>query len=202
MRRMIELLLLLIASPLLLAVFLIVYLLVRINMGTPVFYRQDRGGVDETTFSLLKFRSLTDERGKDGALLPDEARMTPFGRRLRRYRLDELPSFYHILTGDLALVGPRPLLWRTINSHPLGVKRLAGKPGFTGLSQVSGNTFLTEQEKFALDCYYLKHQSLWLDLTILLQTIGVILLGEKRDEKLIGRARTQFPEFFQPVEGL
>ncbi len=142
---------------------------------------------------------MTNERDTNGDLLPDELRLTTFGKVLRRFRLDELPSFWHVITGDLALVGPRPLLWKAIDSHPLGRRRLSGKPGFTGLSQISGNTLLSEAEKFAVDCYYLEKRTTMLDLMILFNTIQVLFLGEKRDETLIRQAKLLYSEYFPEV---
>jgi lipopolysaccharide/colanic/teichoic acid biosynthesis glycosyltransferase len=199
MPRIIDLLLLLLVSPVLVILFLLTALLVRIKLGAPIFFGQDRGGLRGHTFRIWKFRSMTNERDTNGELLPDELRLTEFGKILRRSRLDELPSFWHVVAGDLALVGPRPLLWKAINSHFLGQKRLLGKPGFTGLSQVSGNTLLSEAEKFAVDCYYLDKRTMILDLKILLKTVRVLLSGEKRDEPLIRQAKLCHMEHFPEI---
>lgn len=199
MPRIMDLLLLLLVSPALLILFLATALMVRIKVGSPIFFGQDRGGLNGRTFRIWKFRSMTDECDKNGDLLPDELRLTEFGKRLRRFRLDELPSFWHVLTGDVALVGPRPLLWKAINSHALGQKRLLGRPGFTGLSQISGNTLLTQAEKFAVDCFYLDNRTIMLDLKILLKTVRVLFSGEKRDEPLIRQAKLCHVEHFPEI---
>lgn len=199
MPRIMDLLLLLLVSPALVILFFATALMVRIKVGSPIFFGQDRGGLNGRTFRIWKFRSMTNECDKNGDLLPDEVRLTEFGKKLRRFRLDELPSFWHVLIGDVALVGPRPLLWKAINSHPLGQKRLLGRPGFTGLSQISGNTLLSQAEKFAIDCYYLDKRTMALDFEILFKTVQVLFGGEKRDESLIRKAKLCHIEYFPEI---
>ena len=149
-------------------------------LGKPVFFKQTRVGKTKKTFDILKFRTMTNETGKDGNLLSDEMRQTFFTRIVRRTRLDELPQLIAILKGDMALVGPRPLLPQTIKEFGiLGDQRCQVKPGLTGMSQVSGNVHLNNTEKFKLDLWYVHHRSLLLDLKILSETILVIILGEK-----------------------
>ena len=181
-------LLVIVVSPILLLAGLAIAFLVRANLGKPIFYTQVRDGYLGRKFRIRKFRSMSNQHDPMGNLLPDEQRLTRFGRLIRTMRLDELPSFWHILTGKIALVGPRPLLPSTVENHRLGGIRRQVRPGFTGLAQVSGNTLLSEDEKFALDCYFISKKSLWLSFEIILKTLKVITTMEKRDEVEIGKA--------------
>lgn len=187
-----DLVLLTLVAPFLILLLILVAPVVAFYVGRPLFFRQERAGIGGRNFRLVKFRSMTEARGPDGVLLPDADRLTPFGIALRRTRLDELPSFWHILTGDISWVGPRPLPASIIAKQQGGMLRLAVRPGFTGLAQVSGNTFLSDEEKFALDSYYIMSRSFWIDLVILTKTVGTILGGERRDEALIAQALTHF----------
>ena len=156
-------------------------LLVRVSMGKPVLFRQERSGRDGRTFTLVKFRSMRDATDPAGNLLPDEQRLTPLGRLLRRSRLDELPGLWNVVTGDLAFVGPRPLLPQTIMAlGRTGAERGKVKPGLTGWAQVNGNTLLTLKEKVELDLWYVAHASWRLDISILLRTVWVMIAGERR----------------------
>jgi lipopolysaccharide/colanic/teichoic acid biosynthesis glycosyltransferase len=156
--------------------------------GRPVFFRQVRVGQGGETFTLFKFRTMTNERDASGQLLADDERLTRAGRIFRRFRLDELPSFLCVLAGKMSLVGPRPLPPYVLDTIPGSAQRHVVRPGFTGLAQVSGNTLLTNQEKLALDLFYVRNWSLAKDTAILLKTVPTILLGEIRDEPLIERA--------------
>lgn len=159
-------------------------LLIYINLGRPIFYRQTRAGLGGESFMLIKFRTLRNLCDAQGRQLPDAMRMTRFGRFLRRVRLDELPELLNILRGEMALVGPRPLLPDTIEAFgPDGRVRGTVLPGLTGWAQVNGNTLLTDQEKLKLDNWYAAHRSTRLDMRILLQTLVVVTLGEKRHNK-------------------
>ncbi|UOR15186.1 sugar transferase [Qipengyuania aquimaris] len=152
-----------------------------ISMGGPVLFRQDRSGLHGQPFTMLKFRSMNDARDAEGRLLPDEHRVTAWGRFLRRSRLDELPGLWSIVRGDMAFVGPRPLLPGTIASlGERGRQRGQVRPGLTGWAQVNGNTLLSLDEKIALDLDYVRNASLGLDCRIILRTIGVMIAGEKR----------------------
>jgi len=184
----IDSILVIIASPILLVLFIVVALLIRVKLGSPILYSQLRSGYLGRNFRILKFRSMSNERDNDGNLLPDTKRLTNFGIKIRAKRLDELPSFLHILLGDMSLVGPRPLLPETIANNRLGLIRQQVRPGFTGLAQVSGNTLLSEKEKFALDCYYISKKSLPMNIWIMIKTLDVIFTSEKRDEALIIKA--------------
>ena len=157
----------------------ITWILLRLRIGSPVFFRQVRAGRGARPFTILKFRTMTDDRGPDGRLLPDHLRQIPLSRLVRRLRLDELPQLLLILRGDMALVGPRPLLPETIAGFgEAGRRRCLVPPGLTGWAQVSGNTRLDDSQKLALDLWYVDHRSTLLDLRILVETIAVALRGE------------------------
>jgi lipopolysaccharide/colanic/teichoic acid biosynthesis glycosyltransferase len=157
--------------------------------GLPVLFRQDRATLGCCTFRIVKFRTMSDARGSDGALLPDHDRMTRVGRFLRRSRLDELPQLWNVLTGAMSLIGPRPLLpLSTATAGDIGVQRCTIAPGLTGWAQVNGNSRLSEADKFALDLWYIAHRSLALDLQILVRTFQVIAVGERAHRPAIRRA--------------
>ncbi|WP_282098438.1 sugar transferase [Qipengyuania xiapuensis] len=152
-----------------------------ISMGGPVLFRQERSGLHGQPFTMAKFRSMNDARDAEGRLLPDGQRVTAWGRFLRRSRLDELPGLWSIVRGDMAFVGPRPLLPGTIASlGERGRQRGQVRPGLTGWAQVNGNTLLSLDEKVALDLDYVRNASLGLDCRIILRTIAVMIVGEKR----------------------
>ena len=166
--------LLLLALPL-----LVLTLLVRRKLGRPAFFRQTRPGLHGRPFQMVKFRTMTDARGPDGALLPDADRLTPFGRFLRGSSLDELPELWNVLRGDMSLVGPRPLLMEYLPLYtPEQARRHAVRPGITGWAQVNGRNALSWEEKFALDVWYVDHQSLALDISILWRTVRKVLVRE------------------------
>lgn len=152
---------------------------VRAKLGSPVFFRQERPGLYGQPFEMIKFRTMTDERGSDGNLLPDAERLTSFGRFLRATSLDELPELWNVLKGDMSLVGPRPLLMEYV---PLYSKEQARRhevrPGVTGWAQINGRNALDWEDKFRLDVWYVDHQSLWLDIKILLATIRKVLVRD------------------------
>lgn len=154
-------------SPLLLGV----ALLVRIKLGSPVFFTQVRPGKDGKPFRMVKFRSMTDARDADGNLLPDNVRLTPFGRFLRSSSLDEFPEMWNVLVGDMSVVGPRPLLMEYVPLYDATQRRrLDVRPGVTGWAQVNGRNALTWDEKFALDVWYVDNRTFWLDLRIVFRT--------------------------------
>ena len=138
----------------------IVSILVRIKLGSPILFKQQRPGLHGKPFYVYKFRTMTDERDSNGQLLPDHIRLTPFGRFLRKYSLDELPQLFNVVKGDISLVGPRPLLMEYL---PLYTKEQAKRhdvrPGITGWAQVNGRNAITWEEKFKLDVWYVKNQS-------------------------------------------
>lgn len=164
----------------LLPVLAVLGILVLILQGRPVLFRQMRAGKGTRPFELIKFRSMRDTRDADGSLLPDAARTTGIGKFLRRSRIDELPGIWNVVKGDMAIVGPRPLLPETIaDLGDAGIRRQSVRPGLTGWSQVSGNTLLTLDQKVALDIWYIENQSWLLDLQIVARTVIVMVGGEK-----------------------
>ena len=162
---------LLILSP----IIVVVASSIGIRLGLPVMFRQKRPGLHGKPFFIYKFRSMTDARDEEGKLLSDEARLTPFGKALRRLSLDELPQLVNVLKGDLSLVGPRPLLMEYLPRYTQEqMRRHEVKPGITGWAQVNGRNAVTWEEKFRLDVWYVEHQSFWLDLRILTLTIDKV----------------------------
>lgn len=178
-KRIIDLILSFIAIIVLSPVLLIVAILVRTKLGSPVIFKQKRPGMNEKIFTLYKFRTMTDETDEQGNLLPDEVRLTKFGKLLRSTSLDELPELFNILKGDMAIVGPRPLLVRYLpryNEHQK--KRHNVRPGFTGYAQVNGRNSISWEEKFDFDVYYVEHVSFLLDVKIIFKTIKVVFARE------------------------
>ena len=166
---------LIIASPLL----IIVAVLAKMSLGSPVLFRQQRPGVGGKPFILYKFRTMTDERDAGGNLLPDDKRLTQLGRFLRSTSLDELPELLNVLKGDMSLVGPRPLLMQYLGRYTSEqARRHEVKPGITGWAQVNGRNALTWEEKFKMDVWYIDNWSFWIDLKIILMTICKILKRE------------------------
>ena len=165
---------------------LVLVSLVRRKLGSPVFFRQVRPGLNGEPFEMVKFRTMTNERGADGQLLPDAMRLTPFGRFLRATSLDELPELWNVLNGDMSLVGPRPLLMEYLSLYtPEQARRHVVRPGITGWAQVNGRNAISWVEKLNLDVWYVDHQSFWLDLKILFLTVkrvcqrhGITAIGE------------------------
>lgn len=160
-------------------VMLVLFFIIAIKLGRPVFFSQPRPGLDGKVFKLYKFRSMTNETGADGELLPDSKRLTSFGRLLRSLSVDELPSLWNVLKGDMSLVGPRPLL---VEYLPLYDKeqfrRHSFKPGITGWAQVNGRNAISWEEKFKFDVWYVDNQSFWLDLKILLMTAKKVVIRD------------------------
>lgn len=170
---------------------------VRWQLGSPVLFTQLRPGLHGKPFTLRKFRTMTDKRNAQGALLPDAERLTRFGRFLRSSSLDELPELWNVLKGDMSLVGPRPLLMQYLPRYsPEQARRHEARPGITGLAQVEGRNALTWEQKFALDVWYVDHLSFWLDLKIMLRTLakvsareGVSQPGHATAEEFMGSGR-------------
>ena len=178
-KRLFDLMLTIVGLVVLSPVMLAVSLLVWIFHGRPVFFRQKRPGYRGVPFMLYKFRSMTNARDAQGNLLPDEQRLTRFGRFLRASSLDELPELFNVLRGEMSLVGPRPLLMRYLGRYSAEqMRRHDVLPGITGWAQVNGRNALTWQEKFRLDVWYVDHWSLWLDAKILALTVWKVLKRE------------------------
>jgi sugar transferase EpsL len=158
---------------------LVVALLVRIKLGSPIIFKQVRPGLYEKTFYLYKFRSMTDQRDSEGNLLPDHLRITEFGQFLRKYSLDELPQLINVIKGELSLVGPRPLLKEYLPLYTKEqAKRHLVRPGITGWAQINGRNEITWEDKFKMDVWYVENQSFLLDLKILFFTAGKVIKSE------------------------
>lgn len=158
---------------------LVLILLIRQKLASPIFFTQTRPGLHGKPFKMIKFRTMTDARDADGNLLPDSVRLTPFGRFLRSTSLDELPELWNVLKGDMSLVGPRPLLMEYLPRYtPEQARRHQARPGITGWAQVNGRNAISWEEKFQMDVWYIDHQSFWLDMKILFFTIRKVLLRE------------------------
>jgi len=166
---------LLILSP----VYLILAILIRTKLGSPVIFHQERPGKDEKIFTLCKFRTMTDERDEDGDLLPDNKRLTKFGKILRATSLDELPELWNIFKGDMSLIGPRPLLVSYLPYYTEEEKlRHTVRPGLTGLAQVSGRNFLDWDNRLKKDVEYVKNLSFLMDLKVIFLTVKVVFVKE------------------------
>ena len=155
------------------------YFMIRKRMGAPALFIHERAGRDGKPFMLYKFRTMNDARTKEGELLPDAERLTPFGKTLRKYSLDELPQFFNVLTGSMSVVGPRPLLMQYVPLYNEKQRvRLSIKPGITGWAQVNGRNAISWDDKFELDAWYVSSQSLLLDCKIILMTVLKVLKSE------------------------
>lgn len=169
-------------------ILVVLAVLVRVKLGSPVLFHQERPGRHEKIFKLYKFRSMTDERDAEGNLLPDEVRLTRFGKLLRSTSLDELPELFNILKGDMSLIGPRPLLVRYLPYYTEEERhRHDVRPGLTGLAQVNGRNALGWEDRFRYDLDYVNHISFGLDLKIIGMTVGKVL---KRSGTLSGAEQT------------
>ncbi len=166
---------LLILSPLL----LVLSMLIKIKLGSPVLFWQNRPGLKGKIFTFYKFRTMSDRHDSAGRILPDKDRITPFGNFLRKTSLDELPSLFNVLKGDMSLVGPRPLLVEYLDLYsPDQARRHNVKPGITGWAQINGRNSLSWEEKFKLDVWYVDNHTFWLDIKILIKTIIKVLKRE------------------------
>jgi lipopolysaccharide/colanic/teichoic acid biosynthesis glycosyltransferase len=164
----------------LLPVLLVLYVIIAIKMGTPVFFVQARPGMKNNIFKMVKFRSMTDAKNDDGELLPDAERLPAFGQMLRATSLDELPELWNVLKGEMSLVGPRPLLIEYLDKYtPEQARRHEVRPGVTGWAQVNGRNALSWEEKFDLDIWYVNNRTFWLDIRILFMTVKQVF---KRDD--------------------
>lgn len=179
MKRLFDMLLILLSLPLLLPLLLVVALLVRVKLGAPVLFKQVRPGLAGKPFTMMKFRSMTDERDESGNLLPDAVRLTQFGRFLRSTSLDELPGLWSVLKGDMSLVGPRPLLMEYLPLYSAEqARRHETRPGITGWAQVNGRNAISWEQKFEYDVWYVDNQSLWLDIKIIFLTLKKVVVRD------------------------
>jgi sugar transferase EpsL len=178
-KRSFDLFLIFLSFPLILPIYLFIALLVFIRLDSPVLFRQFRPGLNGKIFNIYKFRTMTQECDENGILLSDEDRITKFGKFIRSTSLDELPSLWNVLKGDMSLVGPRPLL---VEYLPLYSERQSRrhevKPGITGWAQINGRNAISWDEKFDLDIWYIDNQSVWLDMKILFLTVKKIILRD------------------------
>ena len=179
MKRAIDLILSLMASIFLLPIIVVVAFLVVLNLGRPVLFSQERPGRNAVPFRMLKFRTMREACDADGQPLSDAERLTRFGKILRSTSLDELPGLWNVIRGDMSLVGPRPLLMEYLPLYsPQQMRRHEVRPGITGWAQVNGRNALSWEDKFALDIWYVDHQNFWLDMRILLLTVGKVFKRE------------------------
>lgn len=175
MKRLVDVVISLIALILLSPIFCLVAFKVRKNLGSPIFFLQERPGKDGKLFKMIKFRSMKDAVDKDGNPLPDEKRITPFGQKLRSTSLDEMPQLINVLKGDMSIVGPRPMLKDFVALYsPEQARRLEVKPGMTGLAQVSGRNELDYEERFKCDVWYVDHHNVFVDFKIMFKTVSVM----------------------------
>ena len=179
MKRIFDIFVVLISLLLLIPIYLLVILVVKIKLSSPIFFKQSRPGLKGKVFNIHKFRTMTNECDSSGVLLSDSKRLTQFGKFLRSTSLDELPSLWSVLKGDMSLVGPRPLL---VEYLPLYSKRQFRRhevrPGITGWAQVNGRNAISWDEKFELDVWYVDNQSIWLDVKILWLTVKKVIVRD------------------------
>tara|TARA_B110000211_G_scaffold88220_1_gene103335 strand:- start:1813 stop:2409 length:597 start_codon:yes stop_codon:yes gene_type:complete len=179
MKRLFDFIVALSAFVMLLPIIIIVGILIRTKLGSPILFTQDRPGLNGKVFKMMKFRTMLDGKDKHGNLLPDDERMTPFGAFLRSTSLDELPGLFNVLKGDMSLVGPRPLLVQYLPLYSNEqARRHNVRPGITGWAQVNGRNAISWDEKFKLDVWYVDNQGFWLDIKILLLTVKKVFVRE------------------------
>lgn len=179
LKRTLDVVLSFLALVVLSPVILVVAILVRLKLGTPIFFTQERPGKDEKIFKMYKFRTMTDEQDANGHLLPDSVRLTSFGKFLRSTSLDELPELWNILKGDMSIVGPRPLLIKYLPYYSEREKfRHSVRPGLTGLSQINGRNCLDWDTRLELDVRYSLNITMWTDIQILLKTVLKVVKRE------------------------
>jgi lipopolysaccharide/colanic/teichoic acid biosynthesis glycosyltransferase len=192
LKRLLDIVAALAALLLLWPVMLVIAVLVRIKMGAPVLFRQQRPGLHARPFTFYKFRTMAAAAAGADEVATDQQRLTPLGRTLRAWTLDELPQFWNVLRGDVSLVGPRPLLMQYLPRYtPEQARRHEVKPGLTGWAQVNGRNALTWEEKFQLDVWYVDHWSLVLDAKILWRTLASVI----KKEGIAQPGHATMPEF-------
>ncbi len=179
-KRLFDFMIVLVALLLIWPVLLVITIALAIaNKGAGPFFYQERPGKDGKIFKVIKYKSMTDEKDEDGNLLPNDQRITKVGRFIRKYSIDELPQLLNVLKGDMALVGPRPLMPRYLKLYsPEQMRRHEVRPGITGWAQVNGRNNISWTEKFKLDVWYVDHLTLWLDIRILFMTVKNVLVGK------------------------
>ena len=178
-KRLFDILVSLLAISLLMPFLIGLMLVVRFKLGSPIFFKQIRPGINANSFKMIKFRTMRDAKDANGNLLPDAERLTKFGSFLRASSLDELPELWNVLKGDMSLVGPRPLLMEYVDLYTQEqARRHNVRPGITGWAQVNGRNAISWEDKFKLDVWYVDNQSLWLDIKILFMTIKKVFVRE------------------------
>ena len=183
-KRVFDLFLVLLSLPLILPILLLLAVLILTQFNFPILYKQSRLGLNTKIFNIYKFRTMTNERDKDGILLSDEVRLNKFGKFLRFTSLDELPNLWNVLKGEMSLVGPRPLLVQYLTLYTIKqARRHEVKPGITGWAQVNGRNTISWDEKLDLDVWYVDNKSIWLDIKILLLTIKKVISRQDISEK-------------------
>ncbi|MHA3056691.1 sugar transferase [Acinetobacter sp. ANC 4641] len=179
LKRLVDIIIASIAFTILLPVFIYVAFKVKKNLGSPIFFYQERPGKDGKLFKMMKFRSMKDALDQHGNILPDEQRITPFGQKLRSTSLDEMPQLLNVIKGDMSVVGPRPMLKEFVEHYtPEQARRLEVRPGMTGLAQISGRNELDYEERFKCDVWYVDHHNVWVDFKIMFKTVSVMLKKE------------------------
>ena len=179
MKRLVDIIIATLALIILSPIFFLVCHKVKRNLGSPIFFLQERPGKNGKLFKMIKFRSMKDAVDKDGNPLPDEKRITPFGQKLRSTSLDEMPQLINVLKGDMSIVGPRPMLKEFVELYsPEQARRLEVRPGMTGLAQISGRNELDYEERFKCDVWYVDNHNILVDFKIKFKTIGVMTKRE------------------------
>jgi sugar transferase EpsL len=183
-KRLFDLMIAVPSVGILLPLLVLIGILVRLKIGSPVFFRQKRPGINGKPFTIYKFRTMTNERDGDGNLLLDGDRLTPLGRFLRKTSMDELPEFFNVINGDMSIVGPRPLLMQYLDRYtPEQARRHEVKPGITGWAQVNGRNAISWEDKFRLDVWYVDNWSVWLDMKVIAMTVLKVLKREGISQK-------------------
>ena len=178
-KRIFDLGVVLVLSPFWLIAYFFISILIILKLGSPVLFSQERLGMDGKIFRIFKFRTMTDERDAGGHLLPDNIRLTPFGRFLRNTSLDELPGLFNVIRGDMSLVGPRPFIAKYKNLYnTFQMRRHEVRPGITGWAQVNGRNTITWEQKFDYDVWYVDHRSFWVDIKIIFLTLKKVVVAE------------------------
>jgi sugar transferase EpsL len=179
MKRLLDLTCAIIALTLLFIIILITAVVIKVKIGSPILFKQQRSGLYGKPFFVYKFRTMTDEKDMNGNLLPDELRLTKTGGFIRKYSLDELPQLFNVLKGDISLVGPRPLLMEYLDLYTSEqARRHEVRPGITGWAQVNGRNAISWEEKFKLDVWYVDNRSIWLDIKIFFLTVKKVFKSE------------------------
>ncbi|MBN2019146.1 MAG: sugar transferase [Sedimentisphaerales bacterium] len=191
-KRLFDIILSLTGLVLLSPVLLTCALVIRLKLGSPVLFCQERPGLHGKSFLLYKFRTMTDRRDETGKLLPDEQRLPAFGRFLRSTSLDELPELFNVFKGNMSIVGPRPLMMKYLGRYsPEQARRHEVKPGITGWAQVNGRNAISWEDRFKLDVWYVDNHSFWLDLKIIFKTVAAVL----KREGITQQGRSTMDEF-------